>query len=144
MDSDFTLTLRSDPRLLHAVRCLVRAYALDHGVPAERADVVVLAVDEACANAMRHAYENRRDRAITLTLRVTEEWLDLELCDHGRPAPPEKLRRPDPAALDAARLEPGGLGIHLIYTAFDEVEFRPAQPTGNLVRMRLKRVRVGV
>lgn len=139
MIEDFRLTIRSDPRLLAAVRCLVRAWVERNGFDANEAGRIVLAIDEACSNAIRHAYEGRCHESMELRLRSDPKALELILCDHGSPcakdkSAPRKLETPTPD-----NLRPGGLGVQLIHEVFDEVDFRSGSPRGNCVTMRLQR-----
>lgn len=67
----------------------------------ETADVV-LAVDEAAANAVRHAYGDEESGAVELTLWTEPGTLSIEVVDHGN------WRPPVPAP------EEGGRGIPLM------------------------------
>ncbi len=139
METDFTLTFRSDPALLCAVRRLVRQYVEDRRVSAEKANEVVLAVDEACTNAIRHAYGNAHDRVLTLSVIADADWIEIRVEDDGMTAPAWAVARKDAATPDLETLSPGGLGVQLIYEAFDDVSFLAAEPQGNCVVMRLRR-----
>jgi len=116
----------------------VRTYFRDTGIDAERIVELVLAVDEACSNAMRHAYDGRTDGRIVIELSSDEGTINVMLHDDGIPASPERIaRRPleQPKSLDD--LTVGGLGVQLIYEVFDEVEYRQGKDRGNTVLMRL-------
>ena len=139
MQTDIRVELRSAPKLLRALRGLVRCYFLQNGFAEDRADEVVLAADEACANAMRHAYGGREDGPITVTLRSNDEWLEIELEDEGVPAPPDRLKRKEMTTPSREALSPGGLGVQLMYHVFDQVTFSPGEEHGNCVTMRLYR-----
>jgi anti-sigma regulatory factor (Ser/Thr protein kinase) len=141
MDRDLHLTVRSDPRLLSTIRGLVRSWVESWDVDEKKASDVVLAVDEACTNAIRHAYGGRPDCSVELTLHAEPDYLEFQVSDQGLPCPSEratrrKLERPEEGTLVA-----GGLGIQLIHEIFDEVEFCPGDNGGNCVTMRLKRTR---
>ena len=110
-----------------------------HGFPKPRVDEIVLAVDEACTNAIRHAYANCPDRRFRLTLRANGGCVEVTLRDRGKPAPAGRLKRKDPIAPGLDALKPGGLGVQLMYEVFDEVKFRPGRERGNAVTMRLER-----
>jgi serine/threonine-protein kinase RsbW len=140
---DLRLSVRSDPRLLGSIRGLVRGWVEAFDLDRERSDEVVLAIDEACTNAIRHSYGGRCDRVVELNLRSTEEHLELEVCDHGDPCPPERLVRRPLQPPSPGELRPGGLGVQLIYLVFDEVEFRSGKDRGNRVIMRLRRPAAG-
>lgn len=131
--------MRSQPRLLHSVRGLVWRYVREAGASEERADEVVLAVDEACTNAMRHSYAHRPDETVWLDLAQDDTWIQIEVRDTGSPAPAESLLKKELAPPDPEDLRPGGLGVQLIHRVFDEVEFAPGAERGNRVRMRLRR-----
>jgi anti-sigma regulatory factor (Ser/Thr protein kinase) len=141
MPEDFRVAVRSDPRLLSSVRGLVRTWIEEHGVAPEVTARVVLAIDEACANAIRHAYGGHTDEVVELVLRSAPEALEFVLSDRGSLCPKEKQRRRELAAPDPDDLCPGGLGIQLMHEVFDEVHFGTGQEGGNCVTMRLTRVR---
>jgi len=135
---DLHITLRADPRLLKAVRGLVQGYVRSCGISAERCDEVVLAVCEACTNAMRHSYNGRRDERLDLAFRCEGGEVVIELHDEGEPIPRACTRPRETAVKDLASLEPGGLGVSLMWRVFDEVEYCPGERRGNCVTMRLK------
>ena len=74
----------------------------------ETADVV-LAVDEAAANAVRHAYGPEESGAVELTLWTEPGTLSIEVVDHGSWRPP------------AERPTEGGRGIPLMSTMSEAV-----------------------
>ena len=139
MADDIRLEVRSDPRFLRCIRSLVRGWfeAFDFSIDA--IDEMVLAIDEACSNAIRHSYGGRCDRFVELTLRADDEYLEVRLCDQGEPCPPEFRERRTLTPPDPDRLEPGGLGVQLMHQVFDEVEFCRGKTTGNCVTLRRMR-----
>ncbi|MDX2437658.1 MAG: ATP-binding protein [Acidobacteriota bacterium] len=139
MPDDFRLQVRSDPRFLRCVRNLVRGWVEISDLEPNATDEMVLAIDEACSNAMRHAYGGNRDRWVELTLRADEAYLEVRLCDQGEPCPSEFVQRRELEVPDPEDLTPGGLGVQLMHRAFDEVEFCPDRTQGNCVIMRRKR-----
>jgi len=139
MADDFRLEVRSDPRLLRCIRCLVRGWLEACELERDATDEMVLAIDEACSNAIRHSYGGQCDRFVELTLRADEAGVEVRLCDQGEPCPPENRERRVLEAPDPDQLTPGGLGVQLMHRAFDEVEFCPGRTTGNCVIMRRRR-----
>ena len=136
--------VQSDPSLLQALRGLVRAYARSRGFNANTVDNIVLAVDEACANSIRHAYSGCVNHALRLCLGEEDDSIVIEVSDEGRPAPREKFekRLTEPPA-DSQDVKPGGLGIPLMQEIFDSVEFDCGETQGNRVRLRLRRPDTG-
>lgn len=132
------LELPSHPMVLSVVRRTVEQFATVVGFSDEDCRHIVLAVDEAVANVIRHAYHNRHDQEIELTCRRLRcetsagdvpDGLEFILVDHGQAADPEKLKgRP----LDEVR--PGGLGMHFIRNFMDEVNYEPL-PDRNQLRL---------
>jgi len=136
---DIRLRVRSNPRLLSAVRGLVRGYLDNLGLDAEQRDTLVLAVDEACTNAIRHAYQGRDDASIHLRLWTDPDAIVVELEDHGRPADAARIAPREISLPTQTELKPGGLGVQFIRQAFDDVVYHSEPHGGNRLTMRLRR-----
>ena len=118
-----------------ALRERLRAWRLDE----ECASDVVMAVDEACQNVIRHAYRGEPDGVIELEVRCAGDELRIAVRDFAPPVDPARIR---PRPLD--ELRPGGLGTHLIRSAMDHTELgKPPSGPGNLLRMVKKLARSG-
>jgi anti-sigma regulatory factor (Ser/Thr protein kinase) len=136
---DLRLQVSSDPRLLAVIRGVVKVWLEVCGLVADRRHEVVLAIDEACSNAMRHAYKGRTDEPVELVLSASEEWIEITVSDQGTPCPPECSEYRPLVAPAPDEVVPGGLGVRLIHEVFDEVRFCPGTTSGNCVTMRLRR-----
>ena len=113
------LRLASDPRYLPLVRSLVDQAAVLAGIGGDDRYRVLLAVTEAVSNVIRHVYKDRHDQPLELEVRATPGALTLDLVDFGRFVDPTRIcSRP----LD--ELRPGGLGVHLIRSTMDVVEYK--------------------
>lgn len=119
---------------------MVRSYLVNQGVVEDKVQELVLAVDEACTNSIRHAYKGAGDRTLELSLDARDGWIELVLHDDGIPAPYDRVRRKSEEDIIAEALTPGGLGMHLIYNVFDDVHFTPGESEGNTIVMRLRKV----
>ena len=98
---------------------------------------VVLAVDEACQNVIRHAYRGQEGE-IDLEMSRDGDRLVIYLRDFAPPVDPAVIR-----PRDLGDVRPGGLGTHFIQALMDEEELRPADSgPGNLLRMT-KRIQGG-
>jgi sigma-B regulation protein RsbU (phosphoserine phosphatase) len=130
---EFSIPARSDQlgRMRAAVRGCIEACGCSETATAD----IVLAVDEACQNIIRHAYKGNPGGVIELTIRRDGERLIFDLVDHAPAIDPSKVK---PRDLDDVR--PGGLGTHFIQKVMDRAEFLPRPGgTGNLLRM-VKRI----
>jgi anti-sigma regulatory factor (Ser/Thr protein kinase) len=119
----------SDPRFLSVIRAAVGELGTVYGLSGEELRGIVLAVDEALANIIRHAYRGAFDRAIEVTCKGRADRLEFTLLDQGE--------SPNPARLKAHPLEEGALsgrGTHIIRTVMDEVCYERA-PRGNQLRL---------
>ncbi len=105
-------------RALPVIRDFARSFLEATGVRGRTANEVVLAVDEACSNIVRHACCHVAG-TIDLSLEhEPNERLTIVIEDDGEKPVPEKLvGRP----LD--RLEAGGLGLHFIAQTMDLVAY---------------------
>lgn len=95
---------------------------------------VKLAVDEACANIIRHAYSERKD-VITLTLELVDEDLIVTITDRGKPFEPSSIPPPDLES-DVDERKIGGLGIYFMRKLMDEVSYFFDAEEGNKLTMR--------
>lgn len=124
------LEIPSDPCGLFLVRSLVERLARRMGYEQTEVSQIILAVDEACTNVIRHAYHNSTDQRIVLTFHVEEDRLEIHVRDFGTPSDPESLR-----PRDLSELRPGGLGLHFIQKSMDEVHYGEASGGGGLLRL---------
>lgn len=121
-----TLKFRSDPKMLCVVRGALGPLTDMLGLSPEACRAVVLAVDEALTNVIRHAYLGRTDKPVEVIfrrcqVRGDDGWrdsLEIVLEDHGIPVKAEEMRG---RSLDEVR--PGGLGLHFIRENMDKVKF---------------------
>ena len=136
---DIRLQVSSDPRLLGVIRGVIQVWLEVCGLVPDRRHEVVLAIDEACSNAIRHAYKGRTDESVELVLSSSEEWIEITVSDQGTPCPSECSDYRPLVKPSEHELVPGGLGVKLIHEVFDEVRFCPGTTSGNCVTMRLHR-----
>ena len=79
---------------------------------------MVLGVDEACTNVIRYAYRLRDDRLISLRMEGLRKCVRMRLRDYGEKVFPHEMK-----GRSHDLIKPGGLGLHLIRYAFDEVDY---------------------
>lgn len=112
---------------LKIVRRLVEAAAREVGAGADWAQELVLAVDEACQNIIRHGYKACPDGRIEFSIRRRRDTLEVELVDYAPKTGAEKCRG---RALED--LKPGGLGTYFMHALTDLVQFaKPPAGAGN-------------
>lgn len=121
--------LPSDPRYLTVVRAAVSELGSVYGLAGEESRAVTLAVDEAMANVIRHAYRGDPERSIEIDCLARPDRLEFRLLDQGDPPDPARLRAcpPEDCALS-------GRGTHLIRMIMDEVSYERV-PSGNQLKL---------
>jgi len=114
------------------VRALIERMAELTGFGEDQIHRIILAVDEACVNIIRHQYGGRPDQRIDIEATLDREagTLELVLRDYGEVRDPAGFKGRD---LDDIR--PGGLGIHIIRDVMDEVEYSAAPGGGMQLRL---------
>jgi len=79
---------------------------------------MVLGVDEACTNVIRYAYRLREDGLISLRMEGLRRCVRMRLRDYGEKVFPHEMK-----GRSHDLIKPGGLGLHLIRHAFDQVDY---------------------
>lgn len=135
LKSPLRLQIASTPTHLPIVRAAVERFAGMVGFDETTSGKIMLAVDEALTNIIKHAYHGRDDRPIEITLRTVaaqpgKQALRIELRDWGTPAEREDIR-----SRDLEDIRPGGLGVHIMNSIMDEVQYAPAGDEGTRLMM---------
>jgi serine/threonine-protein kinase RsbW len=128
------LHLNSDPHYLCVVRLAVSKMIERLGFSEECCTHITLAVDEALTNVIRHGYDGRTDCPIWVQIGPTEDRAGLHVVieDRAKQVTPDKI-----CGRELDDIRPGGLGVHFIHQAMDQVTYTP-RPDGG---MRLEMIR---
>jgi anti-sigma regulatory factor (Ser/Thr protein kinase) len=116
-------TFSSDTCQLAEIRREARAFLAECSFEECAAELLILALDEACTNIIRYAY-GHECRPIRLRMERLRDRVRFVLRDYGKTCDPAKINS---RALEDIR--PGGVGVHIIKQAFDHVTYSP-QPRG--------------
>lgn len=120
------------PEVLAGVRKRVSKALARADVDAELRYQLVLAVDEACTNIIRHAYGGPCEGRIALALSREGPELRFELRDFAPCVDPARVR-----PRDLSECRPGGLGVALIDSLMDDWRLEPMpEGCGNRLLMR--------
>lgn len=88
----------------------------------ELIDNITLAVDEACTNVIKHAYDKSDEGRMLIKLDFDSPKLNISVIDYGRGFDPSKLPIPNIKEYYKAH-KVGGWGIYLMKSLMDEVSF---------------------
>ncbi|MEA2307140.1 MAG: serine/threonine-protein kinase RsbW [Solirubrobacteraceae bacterium] len=115
------LVVAAEAEHVGAARSAVVSLAERAGLPGERRADVALAVGEACANAVMHAYDGGPPGRLRVVAEVRDSRLEVVVSDGGQGMAP----RPDSPGL--------GLGLPLMASLASALELRPAAGGGTEV-----------
>jgi len=131
---NYELKIPSQSDNLAIIRDVVAKVASRIGFDTDEASKIELAVDEACTNVIKHAYANNSNQMIEVSIKVDQKKLIIIVADKGKGFNPDKIKLPD---LNESIKEgrKGGLGLCLIKTLMDKVEFEIKPGLKNQVKM---------
>jgi len=134
-DSTIRFSIASTPAHLPVVRAALDRLCELLGLGEADRGGIVLAVDEALTNIIRHAYHGEADRPIDVHLTRggaggDAEALEIRIRDWGERVDRGKIKSRN---LDDVR--PGGLGVHIMYNCMDTVDYAHADGGGTLLTM---------
>lgn len=112
---------------LAEVRKAVREFLAQAGFDECKTELLVLALDEACTNIIRHAYSGEV-KPVRLEMSQLTDKVRFTLRDYGSSCDPKRIKS---RALEDIR--PGGVGVHIIQQAFDKVSYEPQAKGTKLV-----------
>ncbi len=122
--NEFHLKLPADSENLNVIRRFVIGIARKMGFHEDEICQIEVAVDEACANVIEHAYidEQSKERNIDVTVKKNPDQIEITIADLGVGFNPDALKTPDMEEY-LKEMKPGGMGVHLIRTLMDDVNF---------------------
>jgi anti-sigma regulatory factor (Ser/Thr protein kinase) len=123
--SKFVFT--SDSCRMAEVRHSARSFLKKCDFDDSSIELLVLGLDEACTNIIRHAY-GHDEKPVRLEMERLRDRIRFVLRDYGRPCDPKCIRS---RALEDVR--PGGVGVYIIRQVFDYVKYEPRRRGTRLV-----------
>lgn len=124
------INVTSHPENLKRIRKVMREILVQTGFSKKESGFVVLAIDEACSNIIRHGYKNDYHRKIDLTVRLEKNRLIISIMDDGVRFDETLIK-----TRDVDDIKPGGLGIYIIHQVMDSVEYSRTHEGFNRIKM---------
>lgn len=118
----------SRPELMAPVRAMLCELASRAGLDETECGHIALAIDEALTNIIRHGYKNDPNSHIWISVWELEnpKGLRIQMDDLAPQVELEQLK-----SRDLEDVRPGGLGVHLIHSLMDTVQFSK-RPQGGM------------
>lgn len=134
-----TLKVKSKTENLSVVRDFISSAAAEINIPKDVAENIILAVDEACTNIIKHAYKYSPDGEIIVKVKPSLSKFVVSIIDTGLSFEPDSIPEPDLQKYYRQR-RVGGLGIYLMKTLMDEVKYvsKPGKYNEVLLSKNLK------
>jgi serine/threonine-protein kinase RsbW len=139
-EQTFRLHVPSSAENLAIIRDFISAVGAQAGLADEGVAKLEMAVDEACANVIEHAYGEDGTKELTVRATFDEDILQVAIVDVGRGFDPTSVPNDDVKKLIAER-RTGGLGLRIIRSLMDNVcyEIEPGKRNELRMEMRLKK-----
>ena len=136
----FSLQVPSSTENLAMIRDFVNGIGVRAGLPASEVAKLELAVDEACANVIEHAYGPEVTKEVSVRATLDDDTVQIDVVDTGKAFDPALIPTLSLDDLVAGRRS-GGLGMRLMKTLMDEVHYEVIPGHKNELRMikRLKK-----
>ena len=134
VERTFQLHVPSSTENLSMIRDFVGSIGERAGMGPTDLAKVALAVDEACANVIEHAYGSDDTREVSVKVRFDAETIQIEIVDTGKGFDPSQIEQ---LSLDElmTRRKTGGLGMRLMHKVMDKVEYEIVPGQKNELRM---------
>ena len=132
---EYELCVRSELSNLAQIAEFVTDRARRMGLGEDQVFEVQMAVDEACTNAMEHAYEGRSDGEVRICCFLEDHQFVVRITDFGKPFSPDEVPAP---RIDAPleEREIGGLGLFFMRKLMDSVEIRSGDQGNEVVMVK--------
>ena len=116
------LRVKSRTDNLSLIRDFVSENAINAGIEQTTVDKIMLAVDEACTNIIKHAYKSSPEGEIILNIEFDEETFTITIIDYGQSFEPDSVPLPDLQKYYREH-KVGGLGMYLMKSLMDDVKY---------------------
>ena len=130
----YQLKIPSQTDNLELIRNFVSGVAKKVGFDAKDTNKIELAIDEACTNVIKHAYKHNEHQDIDVAIKIDYQKIAIIVTDRGDSFRMKDVELPDMKDY-LAELRVGGLGIYLMKTLMDEVDYKTDSKGQNKVRM---------
>ena len=115
-----TLSIESEFRNVFLIGLTINKIARSIPLSQQAAFEMEVAVVEAVNNAVEHAHRHRRDKRVTVQIKIQVDFIRLTVIDEGAPIQPETFISAEAGMENASEIE-RGRGLAIIRALMDEV-----------------------
>ena len=139
MKETIDIKIQSNPKMMRLVRKVIGQACEIVGFSERDSHSVTLAVDEGCTNIMRHCYCGSQTDQILIRIHMFDDKIEIMLKDFGHQIDVKKLRKcveqRKREMEQSGPVKPGGLGVMLIHSIMDKVDYRTSTDSGTVLRL---------
>jgi serine/threonine-protein kinase RsbW len=118
----YNIDIPSSKNKLRMMRKYVTEILTDHQVSEIETNMIVLAVDEVCANIIIHGHQGKNKQKVSLSIDFSKQGVSFEIIDYGHAF--DIVSYEAPAMDDLIKNQKkGGIGIMLVKKIMDEIQF---------------------
>lgn len=128
MKEQIKISLPGKPEYVSIARLTASVIANQMGFNIDDVEDIKVAVGEACNNAVLHGKSH--EEMFEIQFEVQDDRIVIEVRDNGNGFDLDEYQAPEPG-----ELRENGLGIFIMKTLMDEVDFIPAQNNGTTIRL---------
>ena len=126
LSSTLSIEIENKRTEIPRLAAIAEQFGRTHNLTEDEVANIQLVLDEMVINVIRHGYEDLGDcnlHRISITLELTADRLTIQLKDTARAYDP---RQAPPPRFDLPIEErgPGGLGVHIVKSIMDTMEYR--------------------
>lgn len=129
---DQQIVVNSSTDNLEKIREFTKDVSSKCGFGEDTIGKIILAVDEACTNIIKHAYKYSPDGTIKIAINFSEAKLTISISDDGEHFDPTLIPEPDLREYYKQK-RVGGLGMFLIKRLMDDVTYNTLSGNKNQV-----------
>ncbi len=122
MSEMYKLKVSADTKNLIAISGFIEKGLKDNKIESEIVDEILVAVDEAATNVIKHSYKNKPGGYIKIFLKLNSEKIIISLFDKGTIFNPDRIPVPR-LSKNLKKRAVGGLGVFLMKQFMDGVTF---------------------
>ncbi|RMD49860.1 MAG: ATP-binding protein [Ignavibacteria bacterium] len=129
------ITVKSTTENLSVIRDFINDQAARAGFDADDIHKIILAVDEACTNVIKHAYKFSPEGEITISTKIEKNKFVISIFDRGLHFDPNKIPEPDIIEYHKSK-KIGGLGMYLMKKLMDEVRYNISTDSNQVILIK--------
>lgn len=124
------IVIQSSTKNLVMLRDYLEKELMNDGINQNITNQIILAVDEACTNIIKHTHKFDDTKLITLNFQKFQNKFQINIQYEGNSFDPTKIENPDMKEY-FAKYKVGGLGIPLIKKFMSKIEYAKINPNIN-------------